>query len=104
MKVRTMGADRKTPNPDRTTQRDEGPTARSEPAASQPQPSGVYRVVIPAVAREIEEIRKLLDATPDVRSEKVEAVRKSLETNRYDIRPEQVADRMIGGAIVRNAE
>lgn len=51
-------------------------------------------------SREVQQVRQLFDLTPDVRSEKVQAVKQSIENNLYNVRGEQVADRLIGGALV----
>ncbi|MEW6365898.1 MAG: flagellar biosynthesis anti-sigma factor FlgM [Acidobacteriota bacterium] len=99
-----MCADPKTRGISGTRQREHASTTPCEPATSPSHTSGPYRVVVPAVAREIEEIRKLLDAIPDVRSDKVRAIRKSLDADRYGLRPDEVADRMIRGAILRRSE
>lgn len=60
------------------------------------------RVEISDRSREVQQVRQLLDLTPDTRADKVQAVKQSIENNLYNVRGEQVADRLIGGAILND--
>ena len=61
------------------------------------------RVEISDRSREVQQIRGLIELTPDVRSEKVQATKQAIENNLYNVRGEQVADRIIGGGAILNS-
>lgn len=58
---------------------------------------GQDRVELSKEAREkqFQEIRRLADETPDVREEKVAALKKAVEDGTYRVRGEEVAKKMI---------
>lgn len=57
------------------------------------------RVTLSPRAREYREARKLLAETPDIRAEKVAAVKARLISGRYRIDADQIAARMIRDAL-----
>lgn len=57
------------------------------------------RVDISNRSREVHQIRQQLELTPDVRTDKVEAAKQAIESNLYNVRGEQIADRMIGALL-----
>jgi negative regulator of flagellin synthesis FlgM len=64
----------------------------SGPAAADPD-----RVELSVRSREIQHINDLIQSTPDVRESVVERVRRSIENGTYNVRAEQIADKMLGG-------
>ncbi len=46
-------------------------------------------------SKDIEKARDVLAATPDVRTEKVEALKKLVESGQYKVKSEAVADKML---------
>lgn len=48
-------------------------------------------------SREIQSIHDLIQSTPDVREGVVERVRRSIEAGTYNVRAEQIAERILGG-------
>jgi flagellar biosynthesis anti-sigma factor FlgM len=55
------------------------------------------RVELSVRSREIQHIDELIQSTPDVREGVVERVRRSIENGMYNVRAEQVADKILGG-------
>ncbi|MBI5561949.1 MAG: flagellar biosynthesis anti-sigma factor FlgM [Deltaproteobacteria bacterium] len=62
-------------------------------------PGNADRVDISAGARELSKARKLIDALPEVRAEKVDGVKGVLQNGTYAIDPDAVAVRIIERAI-----
>ncbi len=50
-------------------------------------------------SREIQRINDLIQSVPDVREGVVERVRRSIETGTYNVRAEQIAEKIIGGSL-----
>ncbi|UCE55416.1 MAG: flagellar biosynthesis anti-sigma factor FlgM [Desulfobacterales bacterium] len=53
------------------------------------------KVDISDAAKEIQEVRKQLDNTPDVRTEKVEQLKNQIEKGTYEIKSEEIAEKML---------
>ena len=58
------------------------------------------RVELSVRSREIQRIDELIRSTPDVREGVVERVRLSIESGTYNVRAEQVADKILGGNLI----
>ena len=58
------------------------------------------RVELSVRSREIQHIDELIRSTPDVREALVERYRRSMENGTYNIRAEQVAEKILGGDFV----
>ena len=56
-------------------------------------------VNISDTAKEIQEVRKQLDAIPDVRTEKVEQLKNQVENGTYEVKSEEIADKMLREAL-----
>ncbi len=56
-------------------------------------------VNISDAAKEIQEVRKQLDAIPDVRTEKVEQLKTQIEDGTYEVKSEEIADKMLREAL-----
>ncbi len=55
------------------------------------------RVELSIRSRQIQNIDEMIQATPDVREGVVEQVRRSLANGTYNVRAEQIAEKIIGG-------
>jgi negative regulator of flagellin synthesis FlgM len=58
------------------------------------------RVELSVRSREIQHLDALIQSTPDVREAVVEKIRQSLESGTYNVRAEQVADKIVGGSLI----
>jgi flagellar biosynthesis anti-sigma factor FlgM len=58
------------------------------------------RVELSVRSREIQHIDELIRSTPDVREGVVERVRRSLENGTYNVKAEQVAEKILGGNLI----
>jgi negative regulator of flagellin synthesis FlgM len=74
-------------------------TVRTKKSA--PQSSGVDKVDLSTKAREkdVEKVRKILDKVPDVREEKVVALKGAIEEGTYKVNGEKIAQKMIKESI-----
>jgi len=68
--------------------------AGRDPAVNDPD-----RVELSVRSREIQHLDELIRSTPDVREALVEQVRLSIENGTYNVRAEQVAEKILGGNI-----
>ena len=71
--------------------------ADRNPAASpaQNQVPTEDKVDLSAQSKEMNKIHDILKATPDVRTEKVEALKKQVESGQYEVNSNSVAEKMI---------
>jgi flagellar biosynthesis anti-sigma factor FlgM len=58
------------------------------------------RVELSVRSREIQNLDELIQATPDVREALVERIRQSIGNGTYNVKAEQVADKIIGGNLI----
>jgi len=58
------------------------------------------KVELSAQAKEMKKIYEVVQAAPEVRAEKVSALKKLIEEGKYDVESEAIADRMIKEAIL----
>jgi negative regulator of flagellin synthesis FlgM len=58
------------------------------------------RVELSARSREMQKIREILQTTPEVRAEKVSALKKMIEEGKYEVKSEDIADKMIKQGIL----
>ena len=76
-----------------------GKTAPVEKGQVQPEGknslSGEDRVDLSAESKDIKKIHDVLATTPDVRTEKVEALKKLVESGQYEVKSDAVADKML---------
>ena len=66
------------------------------------QPVGMEpdRVELSVRSREIQHLDELIRSTPDVREALVEQVRLSIENGTYNVKAEQVAEKILGGSLI----
>lgn len=53
------------------------------------------RVELSAGSMDVQKIQEVLQQTPDVRTEQVEALKARVDSGEYQVEPQQVADRML---------
>lgn len=58
------------------------------------------RVELSVRSREIQNLGALIQSTPDVREGVVQQVRQSLQNGTYNVKAEQVADKILGGDFI----
>ena len=69
---------------------------KNPPASSVSSPdAGSDRVELSPQSRDMKKIHEILAATPDVRSEKVEALKKAIAEGTYNVKTEDIADKMV---------
>lgn len=61
------------------------------------------KVEISSQSRELQKMQDILAQTPDVRSEKVAAIKKAIEEGRYQVNAENVAQKMIQEILVESS-
>ena len=59
-------------------------------------------VVISETAKRIQAAQSLLETTPDVRSEKVAEIKRRIEDGTYEIKPDQIAEKMIRESLLND--
>jgi negative regulator of flagellin synthesis FlgM len=70
------------------------------PKAAQAQSSSSDKVEFSVRSRELQKIHDILQKTPDVRTERVSALKESIQDGRYEVDSEALARRMIKEAIL----
>jgi negative regulator of flagellin synthesis FlgM len=58
------------------------------------------RVELSVRSREMQHIQDLIQSTPDVREGVVERVRQSIQSGTYNVKAEQVAEKILGGNLI----
>ena len=59
-------------------------------------------VNISDAAKEIQEVRKELDNIPDVRADKVEQLKNQIENGTYEIKSEEIAEKMLKDSLLND--
>lgn len=59
-------------------------------------------VHISDAAKEIQEVRKELDNIPDVRADKVEQLKNQIENGTYEIKSEEIAEKMLKDSLLND--
>jgi len=68
---------------------------KGEAAAGETSVDKLDKVNLSPAAREINQIRAAIDNLPEVREEKVQAVKDSIEKGTYKVEPEKIAGKML---------
>ena len=58
------------------------------------------RLELSVRSREISHLDELIRSTPDVREERIEEVRRSIENGTYNVKAEKIAEKIIGGNLL----
>lgn len=73
---------------------------RSHQAGQEPVRSDSDRVEISVRSREVQQLDQLIRSIPDVREARVEQLRQAIEDGTYNVRAEQVAEKILGGTLI----
>ena len=74
--------------------------SRPFPKQEQEKPTQMESVKLSTMARELQTAREVLDATPEVREEKVGQFKREIEAGTYDMRGDKVAGRMLKESLI----
>lgn len=69
--------------------------AASAKTGATPPPAGTDRVELSANSVDVQKIKEVLDATPSVRAEKVQALKEQIERGEYQVDAGKVAEKML---------
>jgi negative regulator of flagellin synthesis FlgM len=58
------------------------------------------RVDLSARAKDIQQIKQILDQTPDVREKTIEELKRQIESGSYTINPSGIADKMLRESLI----
>ncbi len=75
-------------------------TQRFQKSGRDPSVGDPDRVELSVRSREIQHLDELIRSTPDVREALVEQVRRSIDNGTYNVRAEQVAEKILGGSLI----
>jgi negative regulator of flagellin synthesis FlgM len=78
---------------------DDKQKAEKTPEKTEQNTAKADTVNISDAAKEIQEVRNQLDAIPDVRAEKVEQLKSQIENGTYEVKSEEIADKMLREAL-----
>ena len=57
------------------------------------------RVVLSAGSLEVQKVRDILDQTPEVRADRVQALKEQIARGEYQVDPHRLADKMMGSLL-----
>ena len=63
-------------------------------------PSGSDRIELSVRGREVRHLDYLIQSTPDIRQDKIDAVRREIEAGTYNVKAEKIADKILGGGLI----
>jgi len=72
--------------------------------SSKPVSKGEDKFVPSHMAKELEDIKKAFDALPDVRADKVEAIKQKISSGKYSIEASDLVEAMLELAVKRGRE
>ncbi len=58
------------------------------------------RLELSVRSREISHLEDLIQSTPDIREDRVNQVRRDIESGTYNIKAEKIAEKIIGGSLL----
>ena len=73
---------------------------RPSPKQGQEKPTQGESVKLSTMARELQTAREVLEATPEVREEKVGQFKREIEAGTYDMRGDKVAGKMLKESLI----
>src|SRR5262249_22328939 len=74
--------------------------ARVDRQERQNAPAKSDRLELSIRGREIQQLDSLIQSSPDVRTEKVEQIRSAIADGTYNVKAEQIADKIISGNLI----
>src|SRR5512135_2514107 len=87
-----------TPNVQRLDMQQQNP--RVAKSSDESPKLGSDRIELSVRSREIQHIDELIRSTPDIREGVVERIRLSIQRGTYNVRAEQIADKILGGSLI----
>ena len=63
-------------------------------------PMATERVNLSSKAKHIQQIKQILDQTPDIREEKIVDLKNQIEKGSYNINSEKIAEKMVGESLI----
>jgi negative regulator of flagellin synthesis FlgM len=85
------------PNPQRVEASQESQRSLKTRAGQNPESDSLELSV---KSREISHLEDLIRSTPDVREERVQAVRSQIESGTYNVKAEKIAEKIVGGNLL----
>ena len=73
---------------------------RTEQVERENSPSESDRIELSVRGREIQQLDQLIQSAPDIRQDKVDAIRSAIEAGTYNVKAEKIADKIIGGGLI----
>jgi negative regulator of flagellin synthesis FlgM len=58
------------------------------------------KVDLSAKAQEIQRVKRILDEVPEIREEKVQALKSQIANGTYPVDPDRIAEKMVGEALI----
>jgi len=83
-----------------SVQRLDSPHQPERPQKSGDQHSDSDRLELSVRSLEISHLDELIRSTPDIREERVEQVRREIESGTYNVKAEKIAEKIIGGNLL----
>ena len=81
-------------------QRLDSPHQSERPQKGGNRPSDSDRLELSVRSLEISHLDELIRSTPDIREERVEQVRREIESGTYNVKAEKIAEKIIGGNLL----
>ena len=73
---------------------------RFQKAGQEPVKADSDRIELSVRSREFQHLDQLIQSIPDVREAKIEQIRQAIQAGTYNVRAEQVAEKIIGGTLI----
>ena len=73
---------------------------RPQKTAEESSSPNLDRIELSTRSREIQHIEELIRSTPDIREARVEQIRSAIQGGTYNVKAEQIADKILGGNVI----
>jgi negative regulator of flagellin synthesis FlgM len=73
---------------------------RFHQAGKEPVRTDSDRVELSVRSREVQQLDQMIRSIPDIREARVEQLRQAIENGTYNVRAEQVAEKILGGTLI----
>ena len=78
-----------------------GDLVKNEPEKPAAAPTAVTeRVDLSATAKDIRQIRQILDRIPEVREDRVQELKRQIDNGTYAVRPDKIAEKLVGESLI----
>ena len=71
--------------------------SRAQRVAGEEAPPESDRIELSIRGREVQHLNEMIQATPDIRADRVDQVRSALQNGTYNVNAEMIADKILGG-------